>query len=399
MTAISEGANGCPAANLAGAVCCKVDFVAILAHELRHPLAPIRSGLDFLRSSNHDPLTVTKTLDMMARQVSQLTQLVDDLFDVVGLSSGKVSILKKKVELNSVLWSAIETSLPVINAAGHQLRLDIPDASAVIEADSGRISQVVVNLLNNAAKYTPDGGHIELSVRQDECQVHISVADNGTGLSEASRSSIFQMFSQVDRGIGLGRPQSGLGIGLSLVRQLVELHGGALHVSSPGLGLGSTFTIQLPLEKTILSAPGASSAVAVPHPAQWCQARSKKLRILVIDDHVDAAQMLMAVLEMDGHTVVMACDGRQGLQMAQEFRPELAFIDIDMPGMNGYETAKAMRQLPALAQTVLVALTGWSGKKSQMDARNAGFDHHLSKPTELATVRTLLAGILTSSPP
>jgi CheY-like chemotaxis protein len=391
MKAISEGTNWCPAANLAGAVCRKDDFVAILAHELRHPLAPIRSGLDFLRSGSHEPQAVTKTLDMMARQVSQLTQLVDDLFDVVGLRSGKVSILKKRVELHSILWGAIETSLPVIDAAGHHLLLDIPDASVLIEADPGRISQVVVNLLNNAAKYTPDGGQIELSVRHDERQVQISVTDNGAGLCEESLSSIFEMFSQADPRINLGRPQSGLGIGLSLVRQLVELHGGTVHVTSAGLGLGSTFAIRLPLAQAILGNSGPSPAVAAPHPAQWRQAKSKKLRILVVDDHVDAAQMLAAVLELEGHTVATACNGHQAVQMACEFRPELAFIDIEMPGMNGYETAQAMRQVAGLAQMTLVALTGWSGKESQRHASNAGFDHHLSKPTELATVRTLLA--------
>ncbi|MCX7258506.1 MAG: HAMP domain-containing sensor histidine kinase [Polaromonas sp.] len=197
MKATSEGMSPCSAADRLAVGCRrKSDFVAILAHELRHPLAPIRSGLDFLRRGGQEPAAVTKTLDMMARQVSQLTQLVDDLFDVVGISSGKVAIRKKSVDLNEVLWNAIETSLPVIEAAGHHLLLDIPDVSLLIELDPGRISQVVVNLLNNAAKYTPAGGCIELAVRQDEQRVFISVTDDGAGIGEAAFATIFDMFNQ-----------------------------------------------------------------------------------------------------------------------------------------------------------------------------------------------------------
>lgn len=394
MSVISEGVYGCPVASLAGVGCHKSEFIAILAHELRHPLAPLRSGLDFLRRGGHDPQAVTKTLDIMARQVSQLTQLVDDLFDVVGISSGKVGIRKKRVELNSVLWSAIETSLPVIDAAGHHLMLDIPDASWVIDADPGRISQVVVNLLNNAAKYTPAGGRIELAVRQEGGRVLISLSDNGAGIAEAAFARIFEMFSQVGQ-CGSQAP-GGLGIGLSLVRQLVELHGGTVSVASPGIGQGSTFTVGLPLAQADLRAstvlPGAGELHSVESPP----ATTQSLRMLIVDDHADAAQMLAAILEMDGHTTAVVCDGHQALQTAAAFRPEVAFIDIEMPGMSGYETAQAMRKLAGLKQMALVALTGWDDMKSRSRAKDAGFDHHLSKPTTLATIRTVVSKIADS---
>lgn len=375
MKATSEGMSPCSAADRFGAGCCrKSDFVAILAHELRHPLAPIRSGLDFLRRGSHDPATVTKTLDMVARQVSKLTQLIDDLFDVVGISSGQVGIRKKSVDLNQVLWSAIETSLPVIEAAGHHLLLDIPDVSLLIEVDADRISQVVVNLLNNAAKYTPAGGCIELAVRQDDRRVLISVTDDGAGIEQAAFATIFEMFNQGAQDVS--QAPGGLGIGLSLVRQLVELHGGTVAVASPGIGQGSTFTVALPLPALELA-----------------QASPKSLRMLIVDDHADAAQMLAAILEMDGHKTAVVGDGHQALQVAQAFEPHMVFLDIEMPGMNGYETARALRKLAGLEQVTLVALTGWDCPKSRIRVKDAGFDHHLSKPTALATVRSLVAQI------
>lgn len=388
MSATSECVYRCPAANLAETGCHKSEFIAILAHELRHPLAPLRNGLDLLRSGGcNNPQAVTKTLDIMARQVSQLTQLVDDLFDVVGISSGKVGIRKKRVELNKVLWSAIETSLPVIDAAGHHLRLDIPEASWMIDADPGRISQVMVNLLNNAAKYTPAGGRIELAVRQDEHRVLISVSDNGVGIAEAAFGSIFEMFSQA--GQDVSQAPGGLGIGLSLVRQLVELHGGTVAVASPGTGQGSTFTVGLALAD--LKTSTAPSDTEVLHLLESPPARTQSLRMLIVDDHADAAQMLAALLEMDGHKTAVVCDGRQALQTAAAFRPEVAFLDIEMPGMNGYETARAMRKLAGLEQVALVALTGWDDMKSRIRSRDAGFDHHLCKPTELAMLRSVLS--------
>lgn len=402
MSVTSEVENGCPAASLAAAGCCKSEFIAILAHELRHPLAPLRSGLDFLRSGGgNDPLAMTKTLDIMARQVSQLTQLVDDLFDVVGISSGKVGLKKKRVELHSVLWNAVETSLPVIDAAGHHLVLDIPDTSWGIDADAGRITQVVVNLLNNAAKYTPAGGCIKLAVRQEERQVLISVTDDGVGIAEAAFGAIFEMFTQADQGGG-GRAPGGLGIGLSLVRQLVELHGGTVGVASAGLGLGSTFTVALPLAPADALAPADVKTSAAPpeaggpQPEEPPPARSQSLRMLIVDDHADAGQMLATLLALDGHTTAVVCDGPQALQMAVAFRPEVVFLDIEMPGMNGYETAQAMRQLAGLEPMALVALTGWDDMKSRHRAREAGFDHHLSKPTALATIRKVVSRIADS---
>ncbi|MBH2009601.1 MAG: hybrid sensor histidine kinase/response regulator [Xanthomonadaceae bacterium] len=386
-----------PPADSPEAHCRKSDFVAILAHELRHPLAPIRSGLDFLRMGGSDPLAVANTLDMMDRQLSQMTRLVDDLFDVVGISSGKVGLRKERVALKSVIANAIETSLPVIEAGRHQLLVDIADESLMIEVDPGRISQVMVNLLNNAAKYTPHGGRIELSVRQDERQVYVSVADNGAGISQASSASIFEMFSQPDQGIS--QPQGGLGIGLSLVRQLVELHGGTVEVTSAGAGQGSTFTVRLPLAAGTPEAAPMTAAVAPSGEPLDVPARG--LRILVADDDAQAARLLATVLELQGcgHVVALAGNGLQAVAMAREFKPEVAFLDISMPGMDGYEAAQALRQSQGQEALVLVALTGWSDPRSRARASSAGFDHLLTKPAGLEAVNALLSGLAGSAPP
>jgi PAS domain S-box-containing protein len=365
----------------------KTEFLATLAHELRNPLAPIRTGLGVLRMGSDSPAAVAKVREMMDRQVTQMVHLIDDLLDIARISGGKVNLKKELVELKSVMSSAIETSLPLIEAGRHNLVVEVPENSLLLDADPTRIAQVLANLLNNAAKYTPAGGSIAISARQDGPDVVIAVTDNGVGIAEESLTTIFDMFNQV--GHNRSRAQGGLGIGLSLVRQLVEMHGGRVVASSSGAGEGSTFTVELPLAESS-SEPGV--AVQLQKAAQ----PGRALRVLVVDDNVDAAETLASILELNGHTTEVAHNGQQAIQTAQEFQPEVAFLDIGMPGMNGHQTALAMRKIAGLEEVVLIALTGWGDEHDRALSRNAGFDHHLTKPAQLETVDELLSQIANS---
>ena len=369
----------------------KTEFLATLAHELRNPLAPITAGLAIVRMQT-DPAQARQTLDMVERQVSQIVILVDDLLDIARIGGGKLELKKELVELKAIVSVAIETSQPHILEKHHALRVQMPEETLVLEADPTRIAQVIANLLNNAAKYTPSGGRIELSVHRDNGQdgenadAVISVADNGIGLAQNSLDMIFEMFSQGD--LSADRTHGGLGIGLSLVRQLVQMHGGAVNAASAGLGQGSTFTVRLPLaSRTALPALDHKRLGSKP------DVSSKQLRILVVDDHVDAAKALATVLAFKGHVTEVAHSGLSALGVAVEFRPDVAFLDIGMPGMDGYETARAVRKIAGLEAMRLIALTGWGTQMDRARSAKAGFDHHLTKPAALDTVDTLLAKI------
>ncbi|MBG6077059.1 ATP-binding protein [Polaromonas sp. CG_9.11] len=380
------------ATELAEADRCKTEFMATLAHELRHPLAPIRSGLGLLRLGGSSPEGKEKVLDMMDRQVSQMTHLIDDLMDVARINGGQVKLRKQRVALKSIVSCAIETSLPLMEAGRHALIVQMPDACVEIEADPARMTQVVVNLLNNAAKYTPVGGRIEITAHQEGNEAVLWVSDNGVGMAEASLATMFELYQQVEQ--NLNGAQGGLGIGLALVRRLVELHGGTVEGVSDGLGQGSTFTVRLPLASNALKA--LSDELHMPQPSLPDQAPARALRILVVDDHADAATTLAALLEIQGHTTQVAHDGQQALKTAGKFKPDVVFLDIDMPGMNGYETAQALRKMEGLTQTVLVALTGWNGSKEKARSQTAGFDHHLAKPAALTTLNALVSTIAAS---
>lgn len=375
------------AAELAQADRCKTEFMATLAHELRHPLAPIRSALGILRTGGNSPAGQEKMLDMMDRQVSQMAHLIDDLMDVARMNGGQMKLQKQRVALKSIVSCALETSLPLIEAGRHALIVQMPESGLQIDADPARMTQVVVNLLNNAAKYTPAGGRIEIAARQEGNEAVLWVSDNGVGIAQASQVTMFELYQQVEKNVNLA--QGGLGIGLALVRRLVEMHGGTVEGVSDGVGQGSTFTVRLPLASNSLKA--LPDALPTPQPAPADPPPTRALRILVVDDHADAATTLAALLEINGHITQVAHDGLQALKTAGEFRPDVVFLDIDMPGMNGYETAQALRQMPGLTHTVLVALTGWNGRKEKARSTTAGFDHHLAKPTELATVSALLS--------
>jgi len=361
----------------------KTEFLATLAHELRNPLAPISNGLQLLRTPGGDTQAKERARDMMERQLRHLVRLVDDLLDIARISSGKVELKKERATLDAILGSAVESSMPLLAAAGHQLDLRIDEPGLQLTADTTRLAQVVSNLLNNAAKYTPDGGRIELAARREGDAVLVSVSDTGVGIAPEALPQVFEMFTQVGR--DRGRSQGGLGIGLALVRRLVELHGGSVTVHSAGVGRGSTFTVQLPM-----SGPAAAPLAAAPSTPP-AAAGASPFRVLVVDDNVDAAESLAALLELDGHDTRVAHDGNEALAQAAEFRPQIVFLDIGMPGKDGYEVARELRRDPRNRDTMLVALTGWGAQDDRARTRSAGFDHHLTKPAELPAVEALLA--------
>ena len=362
----------------------KTEFLATLAHELRNPLAPLTNGLQLMRRAVNNPQAQERAREMMERQLKHLVRLVDDLLDIARISSGKVELKKERIALKAVLSSAVETSMPLITAGGHTLEVHVPEGSLQLVADATRLAQVVSNLLNNAAKYTPHGGHIELSVRREASRVAIAVSDTGVGIATEALPEVFEMFTQVGR--NRDRSQGGLGIGLALVRRLVELHGGSVTVESPGNGGGSTFTVRLPLAEAPKEREGPDL------PAGGRDAAHAR-RVLVVDDNADAAESLAALLELSGHATRVANDGDEALRVAREFSPEIVFLDIGMPGKDGYEVAKELRASAQTRQAVLVALTGWGARDDRVRSRMAGFDHHLTKPAGLEAVDHLLAHI------
>ncbi len=370
----------------------KTEFLATLAHELRNPLAPLSSGLQVMRLSANDPQAVERTRSMMERQVSHMVHLVDDLLDIARISTGKVDLKKERVDLQTVIASAVETSMPLIEAGRHELLVQIPDETLLLEVDLTRVAQVVSNLLNNAAKYTPARGRIGLAAHREDGIVVIAVTDTGIGIPPAAMPTVFEMFTQVGR--NMERAQGGLGIGLSLVRRLIELHGGTVSAASEGVGRGSTFTVRLPLVAAHVT-PSPSPAATVPAAAALAtpEEGATGLRVLVVDDNIDAADTLAALLEMNGHVTRVANDGHQAIEMAQDFQPQVVFLDIGLPGMNGYEVARKLREMPGVARAVLVALTGWGTREDRERSSEAGFDHHLTKPADMDTVEALLAGL------
>ena len=361
----------------------KSEFLATLAHELRNPLAPVRNGLELMKLAGGDPGAMANVRAMMERQVSHMVHLINDLLDIARVSSGKLVLKKEHAELKTLVASAVETSQPLLDAAGHTLTVDLPDAPAVVDVDVVRLSQVLSNLLSNAAKYTPRGGRIAISARVAGAELLIEVADNGIGIPAESIDSVFEMFTQVGRSIA--HSKGGLGIGLSLVRKLLELHGGAVKATSPGVGLGSTFSIRLPLA-VVDNVPRP----ATPAPATGPANAASPLRVLITDDNHDAADTLRDLLDGGGHVTRVAYDGAAALAIAETFQPQVVLLDIGMPGMDGYQTARAMRLLPGLEQVTLAALTGWGAAEDRARSQAAGFDHHLLKPVVLAELHAML---------
>lgn len=360
----------------------KDEFLAMLAHELRNPLAPLRSSVDIMqRTAAQDPVNA-KLCQTMDRQVNHLVRLVDDLLEVSRITRGKIDLRKEIVDLATVARSAIETSRPLIDAAGLQLTVALPSEPIAINGDPVRLAQVFANLLNNSAKYNQVGGQIWLSALRDGDEAVVSVRDNGIGIAAEMLPKVFDMFMQVDR--ATNRAQGGLGIGLTLVRSLVELHHGSVAVCSGGPDRGSEFVVRLPIavDGRRAAEPRTSSA-----PRQQLTLR----RVLVVDDNVDAATTLGALLRVLGAEIHIAHDGPSALQTIEACRPEIVLLDIGMPGMDGFEVAERIRRNPQLADLVLIALTGWGQEDDRRRTRVAGFDHHLVKPVNLEALQQLLA--------
>ncbi|MFC0679648.1 ATP-binding protein [Lysobacter korlensis] len=365
----------------------KMEFLATLAHELRNPLAPIRNGLEILQLAGEDPSTIGHVRDMMARQVSHMAHLIDDLLDVARITSDKLELRTERVRLRTVVTTAVDTSLPLIEAANHALGVELPATDVWLDVDATRIAQVLSNLLNNAAKYTPTGGRITLSATVEGNDAVLSVRDTGVGLAPDALSAVFDMFTQVKG--DSGHSQGGLGIGLTLVRRLVEMHGGQVFAASAGLGQGSVFTIRLPAVVAVgQPQPAAAEPASGPNIAE-----GQGLRILVVDDNVDAASSLSTLLGITGHRVRIAHTGRQALEVAAAFAPELVFLDIGLPDTDGYAVAHLLRQLPAVDGTVIVALTGWGTQDDRRRSAEAGFDHHLTKPADIAAIMAIVAAV------
>jgi len=366
----------------------KDEFLATLAHELRNPLAPLRNGLSILQRLGGSEQSV-RVRDMMERQLAHMVRLVDDLLDVSRVTTGKVILRKEFVALQTAVEFAVEATRPVVQAAGHGLEIVMPQAPVWVHGDQTRLAQVVTNLLTNAAKYTPAGGRIRLVVARQGEQATLEVSDNGVGIPADSLPRVFEMFSQINA--SLERSQGGLGIGLALVRALVELHNGEVAASSHGPGLGSTFSVRIPaLEETL---PARALL-----PALEPGVSAKSRRILAVDDNEDAVRSLAEVLRLDGHTVQIALDGNAALQAIEEFAPEFVLLDIGMPGLDGHQVARRLRSMPKFSSTLLVALTGWGTDEDKALAAAAGFDFHLTKPVSLEALHLVLSEDIGRSP-
>ena len=360
----------------------KDEFLATLAHELRTPLAPIRNSLSLLRMTGAAARAPLRVVEMMERQVAVLVRLVDDLMEISRITRGKIELRREPVALATVVASAVETSMPWIEAAGHRLSLELPDEPLVLDADPVRIAQVLANLLNNAAKYTEHGGAITLAAARDGAFARITVRDTGAGISAEALPRVFDLFVQAER--TYDRAQGGLGIGLTLVKNLVDLHGGAVEARSDGAGKGSEFVVRLPL------ALGAAPDVEPPG-REAPAPRVPSQRVLVVDDNRDAAESLATLLRLFGAETRTAHDGVTGLETFRAFSPAVAFLDLGLPGLDGCELARRIRREPGGAAALLVALTGWGQEEDRRRSAEAGFDHHLIKPVDLGVLEQVLA--------
>jgi PAS domain S-box-containing protein len=360
----------------------KDEFLATLAHELRNPLAPLRNGLQLLKLAKDDAGLVERTRHMMDLQLGQMVRLIDDLLDVGRITNDRIALTREKTSLDKIIRQAVETSGPLIHAQQHELTIDLPQREIGLDADVVRLTQVFANLLNNAAKYTPRSGSISITAEDHGDSVTVRVSDNGIGIPRELLPQVFEMFMQADK--SLERAQGGLGIGLSLVKRLVEMHDGTVEAHSKGTGHGSVFVVRLPTAN--------AAAVQEPPPvAEVHAAPSTGHRILVVDDNEDAATSLALLLRLMGHETRTANNGLDAIELADQFQPDVALLDIGMPKLNGYETARRMRQKTWGREMLLVALTGWGQEADRRRSSDAGFDSHLVKPVDVAEIERLLA--------
>ena len=365
----------------------KDEFLATLSHELRNPLAPIRNALHVLRLAGGDEQTRARVIDTLERQTGNVIRLVDDLLELSRINQGRIELRKERIRLSAVVRSALESSAPIVEAAGHELVVAEPPEPILLNADPMRLTQVIANLLNNAAKYTEPGGRIVLSARAYDSEAVISVRDTGIGIPADMLTRIFDMFVQVDP--SRERSRQGLGIGLTLVKRLVELHGGTIEARSEGPDKGSEFIVRLPAfadQRTV-----KSDATLKPVGAERRKSDLTRFRILVVDDHHDAGDSLATLLRLLGHQVRVAYDGQSGMEAARVFRPQVALLDIGMPGMDGIELGTRLRQEPEFEHLLMIALTGFGRDEDRQRSSDAGFNAHLVKPVDVATLNSLLA--------
>lgn len=362
----------------------KNDFVATLAHELRNPLAPVRNAAQILSLQGPRTAEVSWALEVIDRQMGQMTRLIDDLMDVSRITRNKLELRKRRIDLTEVVRSAVETSRPLLEAQRHELSIDLPRQPILLDADVTRLAQALSNLLNNAAKYTPPGGQVRIHVEHRDGEAVVVVSDTGVGIRRDMLPHVFEMFTQV-RG-SEGTSHGGLGIGLTLVRRLVEMHGGTVEAESAGPGQGSVFTLRLPALGEV--------GLELTEPVEQEEATATTKRILVVDDNRDSATSLGMLLQMVGNEVRTAYDGVEALEVAEELRPDVVLLDIGMPRIDGYEVARRIRRRPWGEDVVLVAITGWGQEDDRRQSQEAGIDHHLVKPVDPPALMKLLASIV-----
>jgi PAS domain S-box-containing protein len=362
----------------------KDEFLATLAHELRNPLAPLRNSIQILRMAGGVRPGEERVHEMMERQVAHMVRLVDDLLELSRINRGAIELRKERVDLAVVMQHALETSKPAIESGGHHLTVSLPDEPVYVDADLVRLSQVFSNILNNAAKYTQNGGYITVRVSAADSIVDVSIRDNGIGIPRDMLSKVFDLFAQADN--VLSRSHEGLGIGLHLVLTLVAMHGGSVHCESAGIGQGSEFVVRLPRAEQVGLTQVAAGAQSYPHAVPVH-------RILLVDDNKDNADSLGMLLKFLGAEVQIAYDGPSALEALKTARPSLILLDIGLPGMDGYEVARRIRQMPEFANIMLIALTGWGQEEDRRRTREAGFDHHLVKPVELDALQGILSSV------
>jgi PAS domain S-box-containing protein len=372
------------AADLAEADRRKDEFLATLAHELRNPLAPLSNTLEILKRRGSDDPAVRRGLDTMERQLEQLVRLVDDLLDLSRITHNRIELRKRHIELAPVLRQAVLGAQPLADSAGHAIEVSLPSEPLWLNADAVRLTQVFGNLLNNSCKYTPAGGTIRVIAQRDETDAVVTVSDTGIGIPADKLASIFEMFTQVDR--SLEQSHGGLGIGLTLVKRLVEMHGGSVEAQSAGVGQGSAFVVRLPAAIDI-------SDVSTPVPSESL-ADGAMHRILVVDDNKDSADSLAMLLQLTGHEVSVAHDGRSALKAVESRRPDVVLLDIGLPSLNGHDVCRWVRQQPWGKTTVIIALTGWGQEEDRRRSQEAGFDGHLVKPVDHARLLALLESLM-----
>jgi len=360
----------------------KDEFLAMLAHELRNPLAPIRNAVHILRRADSDNQKTQPTLEMLDRQVKQMVRLVDDLLDVSRVSRGKIELRKERIELIDVVNRAVESTRSMIQSMEHELTVTVPAQSIYVDADLARLVQVVGNLLNNACKFMDKGGRISVTLERDETQAVIRVRDRGVGIAPGEVQRIFEIFTQLDT--SRQRSVGGLGVGLTLVKSLVEMHGGVVEAHSEGPGHGSEFVIRLPIATEVPKRSEASVSEPLP---------TTDRRVLIVDDNRDGAESLATLLAMSGHHTHMVHDGLEALEAAERFRPDLVLLDIGIPKLNGYDACRRIRKQPWGKDMVVVAVTGYGQESDIRSSREAGFDHHLIKPVDFRSIAKVLAGL------